>query len=45
MAVTGSEFRPASGLPAVALTGIDIRRLNALYGELPFVRAAMAGCK
>lgn len=32
MAVNREDFRPALGIPATPLSGIDIRRLNALYG-------------
>ena len=33
MSVRAERFRPRTGIPAVRLHGVDIRRINALYGS------------
>ncbi|MGE5597391.1 MAG: GNAT family N-acetyltransferase [Hyphomicrobiales bacterium] len=33
MAVTREEFQPATGIETITLSGVDIRRINALYGS------------
>ena len=33
MSVTREAFAPAPGVPTIALTGLDIRKVNALYGS------------
>lgn len=33
MAVTPNEFRPCNDIPTIPLSGVDIRRINALYGS------------